>query len=148
MLVITLSLSVPMILSSTQHSGSPLSVLTKVSQYIFAPVRVLYPTGTLILQTMPLQCQLQYSLVNFSVFESLKLVLVYGPYCVNIVSCYYFSITHTHPPTHTHTHTQTVRDTYVSYATIDICCRELGSSTEALKVMCYNIFTLTLCLYL
>ena len=27
-----------------------------------------------------------------------------------------------------------VRDTYVSYATIDLCCRELGSNTEILKV--------------
>ena len=27
-----------------------------------------------------------------------------------------------------------VRDTYVSYATIDLCCRELGSNTEVLKV--------------
>ena len=27
-----------------------------------------------------------------------------------------------------------VRDTYVSYATIDLCCRELGSNTDILKV--------------
>ena len=27
-----------------------------------------------------------------------------------------------------------VRDTYCSYATLDICCRELGSNTDTLKV--------------
>ena len=32
-----------------------------------------------------------------------------------------------------------VRDTYVSYATIDLCCRELGGNTDILKVYCFAI---------
>ncbi len=56
----------------------------------------------------------------------LSTALLFVHVCHSIMYCFYLY------PVRTHVHT--VRDTYVSYATIDICCRELGSSTESLKV--------------
>ncbi len=40
-----------------------------------------------------------------------------------------------------------VRDTYCSYSVIDLCCRELGVSIEALKVILYNVHVYVIELY-